>query len=354
MFVASAFSGWRGSAFAGVIFACAIALAYPACASESDSKTKGSADVRFVRIGTGPTGGTYFPVGGLIANALSNPPGSRPCDRGGSCGVPGLIAVAQSTSGSVENVEGLARGDLDFALVQADVAFWAQSGSGLYKGKGAVTELRAIARLYPEAVHLAVRADSGITSVAGLKGKRIGVGEEGSGTLVGSHIILEAFGISMGDIKPIYKKPGEDADDLIAGSLDAMFFVSGAPTQLIVRLLDSGSARLVPIEGPAVERLVGRYPFFSTGEIPADVYTGMGGKPIRTVTVGALMITTTRTSADFVEAITRSMWHPNHLILYSKGHPRAASMSPDTARDGLGIPLHDGARKAYTDMGKGD
>lgn len=353
MFAVPVFPGRWGMVLAVAGILCLTESFLPAMAEEGNGKTGRGAEVRFIRIGTGPTGGTYFPVGGLIANAISNPPGSRPCDRGGSCGVPGLIAVAQSTNGSVENIDGLNRGDLDFALVQADVAFWAQSGTGLYKGKGAVTELRAVARLYPESVHLAVRMDSGISSVAGLKGKRVGVGEEGSGTLVGSRTILEAFGVGVGDIKPIYKKPGEDADDLVAGSLDAMFFVSGAPTQLISRLMDSGRARLLPIDGPAAKRLTARYPFFSVGEIPADVYAGMGGKPLSTLTVGALMVTTSRMPADFVEAITRAMWHPSHRALYSKGHPRAASMSPGVAREGLGIPLHEGAQKVYSEMEKG-
>ena len=104
-------------------------------------------DVRFFRIGTGATSGTYFSIGGLIANVISNPPGSRACDRGGSCGVPGLIAVAQSTQGSVENVKAIIDGQLESALAQADVAYWAYHGTGMFREQGPSRGLRAIAHL---------------------------------------------------------------------------------------------------------------------------------------------------------------------------------------------------------------
>ena len=106
-------------------------------------------DVRFFRIGTGGVAGTYYPIGGLIAGIISNPPGSRPCDKGGSCGVPGLIASAQSSNGSVANVEAVSKGQLDSAFTQSDIAFWAYTGTGIYEGKERVDNLRAIAGLYP-------------------------------------------------------------------------------------------------------------------------------------------------------------------------------------------------------------
>ena len=124
--------------------------------------------ITFFRVGTGSTGGTYFPIGGLIANAISNPPGSRPCNRGGSCGVPGLIAVAQSTQGSVDNVARIKAGSLESGLVQADIAYWAFNGAGIYKPKDAVKSLRVIASLYPESIHIVVRRNSKITSVGAL------------------------------------------------------------------------------------------------------------------------------------------------------------------------------------------
>ena len=139
-------------------------------------------EMTFFRIGTGSTGGTYFPIGGLIANAISNPPGARPCDRGGSCGPMGLIAVAQSTDGSIANVEAIRAGRLESGLAQADIAYWAYKGLRVFKGKGKqVEKLRAIANLYPEAVHVVVRRDAKIAKIADLRGKRVSLGPRDSG-----------------------------------------------------------------------------------------------------------------------------------------------------------------------------
>src|SRR5271169_5518440 len=119
-------------------------------------------DITFFRIGTGGTAGTYFPIGGLIANAISNPPGSRICADGGSCGVPGLVAIAVASNGSIDNVDSIAGGSIQSGFVQSDVAYWAFNGSGIYEGRPKVAVLRAIASLYPQSFHLVARKDAGI------------------------------------------------------------------------------------------------------------------------------------------------------------------------------------------------
>ena len=142
----------------GIALALAMVLGAAALAQE----------IQFFRIGTGGTAGTYYPVGGLIANAISNPPGSLACDKGGSCGVPGLVAMVQSSGGSIENVEGIGEGRLELALSQADIAYWAYHGTGLFRDRGAIANLRAIANLYPESLHVVVRRGAGIASIAGI------------------------------------------------------------------------------------------------------------------------------------------------------------------------------------------
>src|SRR5262245_47683869 len=122
-------------------------------------------ETRFFRIGTGDITRSYYPIGGLIADIVSNPPGSRPCSRGGSCGVPGLVAVAQSALGSVANAEAVQAGEIESAFVQSDVSYWAFTGTGVFEGKPRATNLRAIANLYPESIHLVARKDAGIASV---------------------------------------------------------------------------------------------------------------------------------------------------------------------------------------------
>ena len=148
-------------------------------------------EMSFFRIGTGGTAGTYYPIGGLLANAISAPPGSRACEDGGACGVPGLVASALASNGSVANVNAIEGGTLESGFVQGDVAAWAQTGTGIWDGKPAAEKLRAIANLYPESIHLVASKESGIASVADLKGKRVSLDEPGSGTLVDAQIILQ-------------------------------------------------------------------------------------------------------------------------------------------------------------------
>src|SRR5512140_2100624 len=119
-------------------------------------------DITFFRIGTGGTAGTYYPIGGMIANAISNPPGSRPCADGGSCGVPGLVATAVASNGSVANINGIQSGQMESGFTQSDVAYWAYTGTGVYEGKPKVTDLRLIANLYPETIHVVARKGAGI------------------------------------------------------------------------------------------------------------------------------------------------------------------------------------------------
>src|SRR5712672_1240710 len=149
------------------------------------------AQQRFFRIGTGGTGGTYYPVGGMIANAVST-------DK--------INVSAVATNGSVANVNGIVGGSMESGFSQADVNFWAYTGTGIYEGKPKVDELRAIANLYPESVHIVVKKGLGAKSVADLKGKRVSLDEPGSGTLVNAKAILAAYGLSEKDIRPEYLK----------------------------------------------------------------------------------------------------------------------------------------------------
>src|ERR1700754_3330946 len=126
-------------------------------------------DITFFRILTGGTVGTYFPIGGLIANAISNPPGSPPCNDRGSCGVPGLVATSVASNGSVANVAAIAAGTAQSGFVQSDIAYWAYNGTGIYQGRPKAEGLRAIASLYPESFQLVARKGSGIKSVTDLK-----------------------------------------------------------------------------------------------------------------------------------------------------------------------------------------
>lgn len=310
----------------------------------------GAQDMQFFRIATGGTAGTYFPIGGLIANAISNPPGSRACDEGGSCGVPGLVATAVASNGSVANVNGIAGGSLESGFSQSDVAFWAHSGTGIFADKGAVEKVRAIANLYPESIHLVARADAGINSVADLKGKKVSLDEPGSGTLVDARLILEAYGLAETDVEAEFLKPNQAADLMRDGNMDAFFFVGGFPAGAITELATSLPITLVPIAGTEAEGLLSKYQFFAKHVVPAGTYKGVDADT-ETVSVGAQWITSTDQKDELVYEITKALWNKNSRALLDSGHAKGKSITLETALDGVGIPLHPGAERYYKEAG---
>lgn len=316
--------------------------------SEPGAQT-GTVEMKFMRIGTGPAGGTYFPMGGLIGNAVSNPPGSRSCERGGSCGVPGLIAAAVSTNGAVENIDRIAAGTMELALAQADIAYWAYHGTGPYADRGAVENLRAIAMLYQESFHVVARVGAGIERVEDLRGKVVSLGEEGSGTLIGAQAILNAYGLEVADLEARYLKPGAAADALLDGTVDAFFFIAGTPVGTITALLADDAAVLLPIDGAPAEALAAEFPFLTIGEIAADVYAGHPAVP--TLKVGAVLVCDAGLPDDLVYGITQALWHPTNQALFERGHPGGAQMSLERATEGMAIALHAGASAYYFDVG---
>ena len=307
--------------------------------------TAAAQDITFFRIGTGGTSGTYFPIGGLIANAISNPPGSRACTDGGSCGVPGLVATAVASNGSVANVAAIASGSMQSAFTQSDVAYWAYNGSGIYDGRPKVDVLRAIANLYPESFHLVVRKGADIKSIADLKGKRMSLDEPGSGTLVDARLIFAAYGLTEKDIKAEYLKPQTAADRLKEGSLDAFFAVAGWPQGAIAELAATTGIDLLPIDGPQAEKLIKEYSFFAADEIPEGAYKNVPG--VKTVSVNAIWATSSKQPEQLIYDITAALWNPSTRKLLDSGHAKGRAIKLESAVQGLGIPLHPGAEKFY-------
>ncbi|WP_138935637.1 TAXI family TRAP transporter solute-binding subunit [Roseovarius arcticus] len=305
---------------------------------------------QFFRIGTGGTSGTYYPIGGLIANAISAPPGSRACEEGGSCGYPGLIASALSANGSVANINAIAGGTLESGFSQSDVATWAQTGTGIWEGRDAVDNLRAIANLYPETIHLVASAASGITSVADLKGKNVSLDEPGSGTLVDARIILGAYGLTEADIEANFLKPDQAADRMRDGAMDAFFFVGGFPAGAIAELASQEDIVLIPISGAEAEAVTGEYTFFAENIVPGGTYEGVTDD-VTTLSVGAQWVTSADQPEDLIYGITAALWNENTRKLLDSGHQKGKAITVETALDGIGIPLHPGAEKFYREQG---
>ena len=329
----------------GLVGAAALA-ALPATRSLSETM----ANIRYFRIGTGATTGTYFPIGSEIAGAVSNPPGSRECSRGGSCGVPGVIAVAQASQGSVENAQQVFKGQLESALCQADVANWAYGGTNLFEKQGAMNTLRALANLYSETVHIIVRADSGIRTLKDLKGKRVALGEPESGTLVDAKLVLSAVGLAEKDVKGSYVKLAAAEDALKDGSLDAAFQIAGYPVTAIAELATSLPIRLLPVPPEAIDKLKKKYGFFTESTIPANTYEGVGNDTA-TLGIGAQWIATSNLETDFVYQMVKALWNDSTRRLLDSGHPIGKRIARDHALDGLALPLHPGAEKYYREVG---
>lgn len=291
---------------------------------------------QFFRIGTGGTAGTYYPVGGMIANAVSQP---------GK-----IVATAQASNGSLANVTAIAGGAMESGFSQADVATWAQKGTGIFEGKPNIPGLRLIANLYPESVHVVVKKGSGIKSVADLKGKRVALDEPGSGTLVNARAILAAYGVTEKDIKPEYIKPNQAGDKMKDGSLDAFFFTGGAPAGAIAELASSGSGiDILPIDGPQAEALKKSSGFFADDVIAADTYKGVG--QVKTIAVGAQWVTSDKADTNTVYEITKALFSDAAQKQLAAGHAKGKFITKENAVKGAGIPFHPGAEKFYKEAG---
>ncbi|MFO0989053.1 MAG: TAXI family TRAP transporter solute-binding subunit [Alphaproteobacteria bacterium] len=295
-----------------------------------------AAQQQFFRIGTGGTAGTYYPVGGILANAISQPPK--------------LVLTAVASNGSVANVNSIMGGSLESGFSQADVAYWAFTGTGIWEGKPKAGDLRAIANLYPESIHLVARKGAGIKTVADLKGKRVSLDEPGSGTLVDARIILGAWGLKDSDVKAEYLKPNQAGDKMKDGAMDAFFFVGGFPAGAISELASTGAGiELVPIDGPNAAKILAQYKFFAADAIPANTYKGVDA--VKTISVGAQWVTSAKVPAEIVYEVVKGMWGDKARGALDAGHAKGKMIRKETALSGIGIPLHPGAEKFYKEAG---
>jgi hypothetical protein len=315
---------------------------------EAEAQTPAGAPT-FLRIATGGVNGTYYPMGGIIANAISSPPGSRSCESGGSCGVPNLIAVAVSSDGSVSNVRSIQSGSINSGFAQADVVFNAYHGTGAFTNFGPADKLRVVASLYAERLQLVARMGSDIYSMADLKGHRVSIDEPGSGTLLIARDLLAANGLAESDLVVEYLKPGPAASKILRDELDAFFIVAGVPTAAVEELVDGGQARIIPLEGLAIDDLLGRFQFLTEAPIPAETYKGQP-EEIPTLGVVAQWVISADVPEELVKAICLALWNDATRTLLDGGHPTGRQIQLSRALDGVAIPLHPGAEACYRDL----
>lgn len=311
-----------------------------------------AADPTFFRIGTGGAGGTYFPIGGTIANGISAPPGSRPCDQGGQCGVPGLIAIAQSTTASVFNNAAVQNGELEAGLAAADVTRSMYLGEGKFEGKPH-PKLRLVANLFPEDLHLVLPKGSSINDLGDLADKRVGIAQAGSGTQVAVLQMLEAWGVTRDNMDEAELNNSQSAERLADGQLDAYFYAAGWPVAAMVQLASTKGMSLHSFSDEDVKKINEIIPAYIPSKIPAGVYEGVDTDTV-TPAVSAMLVVSSDLSEDLVYGITKALWNSNTRKLLDNGHAKGKQITAETALDGvaaLGVPLHDGAAKFYIEAG---
>jgi uncharacterized protein len=296
-------------------------------------------------VATGPGGGTYFPVGQALADIISHPPGVARCDVPGACGPSGLIASARTSDGAFANVLDVNAHRVDAALVQSDVVADAVAGKGAFRKLGAQSHIRIIADLFPEEVHVVAARNAHIATIQDLKGKRVSIGAEDSGTIETARALLAAYRIPEWRISESNDPPDVAAQRLLKGEIDAFVFVGGAPVVLVESLVARGQAVLVPIDGAGRKRLLAQMPNFSLAVIAADAYPGSGA--VQTVSERALWIVNDSEPADLVYGVTRALFNPANREALDDSHPSAKLIRLQTAIATLPAPLHPGAARFY-------
>ena len=290
---------------------------------------------RFVTLATGGTAGTYFPLGGALAEIWNK-------------NIPNLNANATVTGASLANVAMLSKGEVDVIFVQNDGAFYALNGVELFKDKK-YADIRGMAALYNETVQLVALADSGIKTLADLRGKRVSVGAAGSGVEINARQVLEAAGLTYNDIKVQYLSFAESASNLKDGNIDAAFNTAGAPTAAIQDLSASKKIVLVPIDGAIAAALMKKWAFYTPEKIPGKTYMGVDAD-VMTVSVKSMLAVSAKLDPQLVYDMLKAMYANGDRLAAS--HKKGADIKLATALDGMSIPLHPGAERFFKEFKK--
>lgn len=292
----------------------------------------------FISIGTGGVTGVYYPTGGAICRLVNK---SRK-EHGIRCAV-------ESTGGSVYNINTIKAGELEFGVAQSDWQFHAYNGTSTFSDNP-FPEIRAVFSVHPEPFSLIVRADSGIESFEGLEGKRVNIGNAGSGQRATMEVVMDAFGFTMDSFALATEYKGSEmAKQLCDGNIDAMIYTIGHPAAAIKEAATTCDVKLVDVVGEPIDKLVADNPYYRVATIPAGMYTGTD-VDVTTFGVGATFVTSADVSEDVVYVVAKSVME--NIEDFRQLHPAFANLDPaQMVKDGLSAPLHDGAAKAYKELG---
>jgi hypothetical protein len=284
---------------------------------------------------TGGVAGTYYPIGSGIAQAANNASA-------------GFAVSIESTGASVANCRLLQNKSVDFALVQTDVAYSAVNGERDFASQGKLGNIMGVACLYPETIQLITLADSGIKSVADLKGKNVVMGDRGSGSWFNAIQILAAYGLNESDVNPSATKLAQAAEMMKNGQVDAAFWTGGAPTAAISDMATTSNIYIVPISGAERTQLMSMSPFYAAQTLPAGIYRGTAAT--ETVTVMSMLIVHKDIPTDDVYNLVKAMYDGSHSI-NTYPHAVAKNITKTNALQGMSVPLHPGAEKYFNEQG---
>jgi hypothetical protein len=262
--------------------------------------------------------------------------------------VEGLIVTAMTSNASIENCNLIGRGQIETAFSQANTTYWCYTATGMLKDKPPITNLRGIASLYPETIHIVATKASGIKTIEDLKGKRVGVGAPNSGTAADAEIILKAHGLTFDDMKVDYIDFNEVAQRLIDGQIDAGFTTAGYPTSSIIDIATKRDMVLIPISEEKIKELVAEIPYYGATVIPAGIYKGVD-EPVPALATPALWICDAKLSPTVVYKMTKALWE--HRDILAKVHSQGKNITLASALNGMGVPLHLGAELYYKEVG---
>ena len=297
-----------------------------------------SAD-QFVSIGTGGVTGVYYPTGGAICRLVNKDRKSH-----------GIRCSAESTGGSVYNINTVRAGELEFGVAQSDWQYHAYRGTSKFEDKGAFKELRAVFSVHPEPFTLIVKKGSGISSFEGLKGKKVNVGNPGSGQRATMEVVMEAFGMKMSDFSLAAELKGSEmAQAICDGKIEAMIYTVGHPAAAVTQAASSCDVELVSVTGAPIDKLIADNSFYRVASVPGGMYQG---SPNDTTTfgVGATVITSTAVPEEVVYTVVKAVF--DNFADFKKLHPAFANLNEEQMiSDGLSAPLHPGALKYYKERG---
>jgi TRAP transporter TAXI family solute receptor len=300
--------------------------------------TPALAQQKFITIGTGGVTGVYYAAGGAICRLVNK-------DRAKH----NIRCSVESTGGSVFNVNTIKAGELDLGFAQSDVQFNALKGVGQFKDQ-AYGDLRAVFSVHPEPFTVLARKEANVKSFADFKGKRFNVGNPGSGTRASMEELLGAMGWKMSDFSLASElKADEHGPALCDGKIDGFFYAVGHPSANIQDPTISCGAKLVPLTGPAVDKLVAEKPYYAKATVPAGLYQN-NPDAITTYGVLATVVASTKVPADTVYAVVKAVF--DNFDEFKKLHPALANLTPEAmVKDGNSAPLHEGALKYYKEKG---